>query len=75
MTASNRDRPRADDETVAADAARDAEAGDDRRAADDAERRPRVVRRRDPDEMSAEERSFLSRHRADMPPHHDSAWG
>lgn len=36
---------------------------------------PRVVRRRDSQEMTAEERAFLARHRADMPPHHDSAWG
>jgi hypothetical protein len=36
---------------------------------------PRVVRRRDPEEMTAEERAFLARHRADMPPHHDSVWG
>lgn len=35
----------------------------------------RVVRRRDSQEMTAEERAFLARHRADMPPHHDSPWG
>lgn len=35
---------------------------------------PRVVRR-DRDALSAEERRFLERMRADRPPHHDSSWG
>lgn len=77
MTQPDADKMRPDD---AADAARSdgaAEGRDDVAGAADkvAEGGPRVVRRREPAEMSAEERAFLARHQADMPPHHDSSWG
>ncbi|WP_134325309.1 hypothetical protein [Cumulibacter soli] len=35
----------------------------------------RVVRRRSPREMTAEERAFIARYAVDWPPHHDSDWG